>query len=146
LDPLIEQLASMNEHERVHSALSNEPRGDDSLAKCSSGRQHPSVMTQHGVRRSLLLPPKLTLKLHFHTTAVVPFVANGHSNAEVGERLANVIEAAARQSNVLRKILGARDDARLAVRRKPHRLCLVELGVLERSEPKQSVSKPRMQL
>ena len=32
LDPLIEQLAPMNEHERVDTALSNEPRGDHGLA------------------------------------------------------------------------------------------------------------------
>jgi hypothetical protein len=45
----------------------------------------------------------------------------------------------------MRKILGACHDTWLVVCRKPHRLRLVELGVLERSEPKQSVSKPRMQ-
>ncbi|HEY7188849.1 MAG TPA: hypothetical protein VH436_19970 [Vicinamibacterales bacterium] len=74
------------------------------------------------------------------------FVANAHANAKVGQRLANVIEAAARQPDVMRKILGARDDAWLVVCRQPHRLRFVELGILERREPKQSVSKSRMQL
>jgi hypothetical protein len=45
----------------------------------------------------------------------------------------------------MREVLGARDDAGLVVRRQPHRLRFVELGILERSEPKQSVSKSRMQ-
>jgi hypothetical protein len=45
----------------------------------------------------------------------------------------------------MRKILGAPDDAWLVVCRKPHRLRFVELGILEGSEPKQSVSKSRMQ-
>jgi hypothetical protein len=45
----------------------------------------------------------------------------------------------------MREILGARDDAWLAIGRKPHRLRFVELGILERSEPKQSVSKSGMQ-
>src|SRR5262245_26135469 len=136
----------MNEHERVHPALSNEPRGDDSLAKCSGGRQDAGLMAQHGVRCGLLLPPKLALKPHFQPIAVAALVANGHSNAEVDEHLADVIEAAPRQSDVMRKIFGARDDARLVVCRKPHRLRLVELGILECSEPKQSVSKPWMQV
>ena len=102
-------------------------------------------MTQHRVRCCLLLLPKLALKLHLQTTAVATLVANGRPNAKVGERLANVIEAAARQSDVMREILGACDNAWLAERRKPHRLRSVELGILERSEPKQSVSKSRMQ-
>src|SRR5262249_15484389 len=97
-------------------------------------------------RCGFLLPPKLALKPHLQTSAVVAFVADRQTDIKVVQRLANVIEASARQSNVLRKILGARDDARLAVRRKPHRLRLGELRVLERSEPKQSVAKPRMQL
>ena len=136
----------MNEHERVHPALSNEPCGNDGLAKCGSGRQDSHFVPQHGVGCSLLLAPKLTLKLHFQLTAVAAFVANGHANAQLGQRLADVIEAAARKSDVMRKILGAADDAWLVVRRQSHRLRLVELGVLERSEPEQSVSEPRMQL
>src|SRR5262245_46259049 len=136
----------MNEYERVHPAVSNEPYGDYGLAKCGCGRQDTGLMAQHGVRRGLLLPPKLALKLQVHTTAVVAFVADGHGNTKVGQRLANVVEAASRQSDVMRKILGARDDAWLVVCRKPHRLRFVKLGVLERSEPKQSVSNSRMQV
>ena len=63
------------------------------LPKCGCGRQDTGLMAQHGVRCGLLLPPKLTLKLHVHTTAVVAFVADGHANTKVGQRLANVIEA-----------------------------------------------------
>src|SRR5262245_45979978 len=136
----------MNEHERVHSALRNEPRGDDRLAKCSGGRQDSSLMAQHDVRCGLLVPSKLAMKLHLQATAVVAFVADGQANTKVGQRLANVIEAAPRQSDVMRKILGARDDAWLVVCRKPHCLRFVELGILECSEPKQSVSKPRVEL
>src|SRR2546425_7517896 len=45
----------------------------------------------------------------------------------------------------MREILGARDDAWLVVRRKPHRLRFVELGVLKSSQPQQAIPKPRMQ-
>ena len=102
-------------------------------------------MTQHRVRCCFLLLPKLALKLHLQTTAVATFVANGRANTKIRECLANVIEAAARQSDVMREILCARDDTWLAICRKPHRLRFVELRILERSEPNQSVSKSRMQ-
>ena len=46
---------------------------------------------------------------------------------------------------MMREILGARDDPWLVVRRKPHRLRSVELGILKRSKPQQSVSKSRIQ-
>src|SRR5918993_2491456 len=94
LDPLIEQLAAMDKHERVDTMLSDEPRGDDSLAKCGGGCQYASIVAQHCVGGGLLLLPKLALKLHLQTTAVVSFVTNDHANANVGERLANIIEAA----------------------------------------------------
>ena len=74
------------------------------------------------------------------------FVANDHADAKLGEHLANVIEAATWQPDVMREILGARNDARLVVRRKPHRLRFVELGILKSGKPKQSVSKSRVQV
>ena len=46
----------------------------------------------------------------------------------------------------MREILSARDDAWLAVCRKPHRLRFVELGILKRRQPKQPISKSGMQL
>jgi hypothetical protein len=76
----------------------------------------------------------------------VAFVANDHSDAKVAEHLPRVIEAAAWQPDVMREILRARNDARLVVRRKPHRLSFVELGVLKCGEPKQTVSKSRIQV
>ena len=114
----------MNQHERVHAAPGDEPRGDDGLAKGGCGRQHAGLMTQHRVRCGFLLSSKLALKLDLQTIAVVAFVVDGQANTKVGQRLANVIEAAPRQSDVMRKILGARDDAWLVVCRKPHRLAL----------------------
>ena len=135
----------MNEHERVHAAPGDEPRGDDGLADRCCGCQYACLMTQHRVRCCLLLLPKLALKLHFQTAAVATFVADGRANTKIHEGLADVIEAAARQSDVMWEILGARDHAWPAVGRKPHCLRFVELGILERSEPKQSVSKSRMQ-
>ena len=135
----------MNKYERTHTTFSNEPRSNNGFSERGSRREDTSLVAQHGLRCDLLRMAKLTVKLHLQPSTVAALVANGHANAKVGERLVNVIEAAPRQSDVMRKILGARDDAWLAVCRKPHRLRFVELGILERSESKQSASKARMQ-
>ena len=65
---------------------------------------------------------KFTLKRHLQAAAVAAFVANDHVNTKFGKELANVTETAAWQADVMREILGACDDARLVVRREPHRL------------------------
>src|SRR5262245_96489 len=136
----------MNKHERVHPTLSNEPRGDDGLAKCGGGRQNASLVAEHRDRCWFLLSAKLALKPHLQPTAVAALIANCQANTKLNQRLTNVIEAPARQSDVMRKILCARDNTWLVVCRKPHRLRLIEFGILERRQSKQSVSKPRMQL
>ena len=64
----------MDQYERIDTALSDEPRGDDGLANCGRGRQYATLVPQHGVRCSLLLVPKLTLKSHLQTTTVAAFV------------------------------------------------------------------------
>ena len=61
------------------------------------------------------------------------------------QRLANLVEAPSRQADVMRVILSAGDDARLVVGGQPHRLRLVELGILKRRQAKQPVSETRMQ-
>src|SRR5512134_3556343 len=73
LDPLIEQLPAMHQHERVDAASRDEPRGDDGLAKCGGRRQDACLMAQDGVGSGLLFRPQLALKRHLQGTAVVAF-------------------------------------------------------------------------
>lgn len=135
----------MNQHEHVEATLSDEPRGDDGLAKCGGRSQDASVVAQHGVSCGLLFLPQLAVKLRIQRTTVVALVANDYADTQLGKHLANVIEAAAWQPDVMWEILGACDDARLVVRRKPHRLSFVELGVLKSSRSQQAIPKPGMQ-
>lgn len=72
-------------------------------------------------------------------------VANGNSNAQVGQRSADIVETASRQADVMRMIFGTGDDARLAVGGQAHRLRLVELRILKRRQAKQPVPQCRMQ-
>ena len=145
LDPLVEQLATMYEDERVHAPLRDQPRGDHRLAKRGRGGQHASVVRQDCAGRRLLLGSQLTLKGHLERAAGVALVANGRANAEVAQRLANLVEASSRQADVMRVIFSARDDARLGVGGESHGLHLVKLGILKGRQAKQPVSEPRMQ-
>lgn len=72
-------------------------------------------MTQHGISCGLLLPSELASKPHVQRSTVVTLVANNGANPEVGECLANIVEAPTRQSDVMRVVLGTRDDTRLVV-------------------------------
>ena len=94
LDPLVEQLPPMHQHECVDAALRDEPRGDDGLAKCGGRGQDPCVMAQDGLSSGLLFRSELALKRHVKRTAIVTFVADAGANAKLGERLADVVEAA----------------------------------------------------
>jgi hypothetical protein len=129
----------------VHAALCDQPRGDHCLAKRRRGGQHAGVVRQHRFCRGLLIRPEPALKAHLQTAAGVALVANGRANAQVGQRLANIVEAPARQSDMMRVILSARDDARLVVSGYSHRLRFVELRILKRSQAKQPVSEAWMQ-
>jgi hypothetical protein len=61
------------------------------------------------------------------------------ANAELLERVEHVFEAAARQRDVPRVILGAGNDAWLVVGREPHRLRVIKLRVLKGRKPQQPV-------
>ena len=62
LDPLVEQLPPMHEHQRIDAALGDEPGRDDCLAERRRGGQHAGVVRQHRLCRELLLWPELALK------------------------------------------------------------------------------------
>jgi len=135
----------MHDHERVDAALCDQPGGDHCLAKGRCGGQDAGVVRHHRVCRRLLLGPQLTLKGHLERAASVALVANGHAHAHVAQHLVNLIEASSRQADVMRVILGTRDDARLGVGGQTHRLSLVELRILKRRQSEQPVSETRMQ-
>ncbi len=45
----------MHQHQCVHAALRDEPRGHDRLAECRRGRQHTSVVGKHRLGCDLLV-------------------------------------------------------------------------------------------
>jgi hypothetical protein len=73
-------------------------------------------MAQHRISSGMLIRPKFTTECRLETAAAVALIANGHSNAQVIQHAPNLVETATREADVTRMIVGARDDARLAVR------------------------------
>jgi hypothetical protein len=104
----------------------------------------PVSCAQHCVCR-LLLGPQLALKGHLERATAAALVPNGHANAQVSQGLADLVEASSRQADVMRVILGARDDARLVIRGQPHRLRPVEFGILKGRQAKEPISETRVE-
>lgn len=69
------------------------------------------------------------------------FIVNLAVDTIVLEQRNGRFKTAPGERDVLRKILRTADDAGLVPYRKAHRLCLVELRVLECREPDQAVGK-----
>jgi len=97
LDPLIEQLPSMHEHQRVHAALRDQPRGNNGLAERGRRRKDPHIMSEHRVGGGELLATQLALKRHIQRHAAEPLVTDAELNTQRIQGSSNIIETAARQ-------------------------------------------------
>jgi hypothetical protein len=79
----------------------------------------------------LLEGPELTLELHFNRCARKPFVPNFGPDLVRLEKSQCLRETSTGHSDVLGEVLAAGNHTRLVVRREPHRLSFVELGILK---------------
>ena len=135
------QLLPVHQNQGVDAALGDEPRRQHCLAKGSGSRQHPGVVGQHGCSRLLLFTAQGAPEFHRQRLAVAALIPNGDLGPQGFQQLHRLLVATARQANVRRMILGAADNARLIVRRQPHRLRLVVFRILKRRQAQQSVAK-----
>ena len=85
LDPLVQQLAPMHEHQRIDAALGDQPGGDDCLAERRRGGQDASVVLQHRVRREPLLWSELALKGRLQRMSTETLVTDDRSNIQVDQ-------------------------------------------------------------
>ena len=120
LHPLVEQLTTMDEHERADATLCDQPGAHDRLPECGGGCQHTGVVREDGVRRDLLVAPQFPVEGHIQRSTVVAFVSNGRANPKVLQRVSQLVETATGKTNVMEVVLGAGDDARLVVDGQPH--------------------------
>ena len=98
-------------------------------------------MLQHRSHGGFLVGTQRAAEANGDGCSGVALVAQVETNAVIRQQFARGIETPARQRDVLRKIFGAADDARLVPHRHPHRLRPVELRILEGSQPDQAIGQ-----
>src|SRR6185295_8486684 len=145
LDPLVQELAPMHEHQRINPALGDQPGSDDCLAERRRGGQDTSIVLQNRLCRELLLCSKLALKGGMQRVSAQTLVTDDRANIQVDQYLTNVFETSAWHADVLWMFFSATNDPWLRVGRQAHRLGLIELRILERGDAQQPVSKTRRQ-
>ena len=95
LDPLILQLPAMHEHERVDAAFGDEPRADHGFPEGRGRGQHTRIVGQHRFRGELLVGPELSVEFRGDWPAGKAFIANGGRHVQLGQKLYDLIQAAA---------------------------------------------------
>ena len=95
----------MHEHERVDAALCNQPRGNNGFPECGRGREDACLVFQHCDGCELLLGPQLAPESHLQRLAVAALVAHDRTDTQVRQGLANVLQTAARNADVMRMLL-----------------------------------------
>ena len=144
-DPLVHELAAVNQNEGVGSAGGQQRCRDDCLAERGSRRQHAGVMLQQGIGGRRLLRRQFAEECCLNRTARKTLVSQVKPNAELFEQVLHRCQAAARKRDVVRKEFGAGDDAGRVVGRAPHCLRGVEGRVLEGRESHEPVDQPGWQ-
>ena len=133
LHPLGEQLATMDENERIAPPLRNQRGSHNRLAEGGRRRKHAMVMRHEGVECLDLRAVQRPLESHPARKRVADHaeVVQLNVGALASDQLNGFVEAPPWQSHMTRMKFGARDDPGLAEGREPHGLRAIELGILE---------------
>src|SRR5690606_29713172 len=100
LDPLSQQLATMDEYQRVAAAHCDHRRRDDCLSECSGCREHTEVMVCQRLNCGALLRAQCAAESDAQLgSGLAPIVDDMFDPVFCKERL-NFIETAAGQANM----------------------------------------------
>ena len=140
-DPLFQELLAVHENEGVHTALSDEPGRVHGFAEGRRSRQNTGVVRQHGGGRRLLIGPQLAAKGHVQRNTGIAFIAKDRFDFQRSKQLLHLVQTTTWQCKMLGMIFRAMDDPRLVVSRQTHGLRAVELRVLKRGQPEQTIAQ-----
>ena len=112
LDPLREQLATMDENERIARPLGNERGGDDRLAERRRRRQYAMVVRRERVERFDLRAAQRALETYpgRKRAAREAMVFQHNFRAVSPDQLDSFVEATPGQTDMARMKFGARND------------------------------------
>ena len=143
---MFQKLLPVDQNQRVDAALGNEPGRNHRLAKCRGCCQNTRVLREQRLSRCLLIGPQRAMKSHSQRHANVSLITENGFNLESCKRFHDVIQAPSWQREMLRMILGARNDSWLVESRQAHGLRSVEFGILKCGQTQQSVAQPGHEL
>jgi hypothetical protein len=146
LNPLIEQLPPVHQHERVHAALGDQRGRNNGFPECRRRRQHSGIVSSYGVCGCLLLRAERSLKDEIQRFAVVTLILEKCLYFQVREKLVDLFHATTWQRYVVGMLLRTGDDTGLIVRGQPHDLSLVEFRILESCKAEQPIAERRRKL
>jgi hypothetical protein len=79
------------------------------------------------------------MKRDFQRPSRITLVSNGNADPQIGKQHLQLVQTTARQTNMLRMLLSASDNARLSIGGQAHGLGFVKFGILKRGHPHQAI-------
>src|SRR5580658_11255999 len=111
IDPLLQQLLSMHQHQRVDSSVGDECRGDHGFAEGGGRRQNTTVVPRQCIKCASLVIPKGTQKATVEFRAGLPQILYVNLNAVRSQQFERLFEATAWQRHVIPMQRRAGDDS-----------------------------------
>src|SRR6266446_3657418 len=139
LAPLVHQLTTVHENQRVDGSLPDHVRADNGLSERCWRTQYALVVGEHLSTGVLLFRSQLGVKRHVYMLPCCSFILNLRSYAVIFEDSDHLFEASPREADVFGETLATGYDSWLAVGRESHGLSFVEFGILKSSNPNQAI-------
>ena len=131
---MVEQRLAVDQDKRVPSALGGEADADDGLADSGWRDEDPGIVLEQRPDGSRLDRSELTPEAQIEWVTQAPLIVDDELTVGGRKKRLEFVAAAARQCDVLRQFLGARDHARGERSGQSEALFLVEFRILEGGE------------
>lgn len=139
LAPLIHQLTTVHENQRVDGSLPDHVCADNGLSERRRRTQYALVVSEHLNAGVLLFRSQLGVKRHVYVLPCCSFILNLCLYAVVSEDSDHLFEASPWETDVFGETLATGYDSWLAVGRESHGLSFVEFWILKSSNPNQAI-------
>ena len=144
--PLGQQLNSVYEYKRADRATRDERRCDDGLSECRWCAWHTIFVSGYCRGSGFLIGAERPVERDVDCRAFAARIDQHSFDVVLRQQQLHRVQATARQCNVVGEVLRAADHARRIPNGPSHCLRLVELRILEGSDPHKAVGQGLRQL
>ena len=106
-------MTPVDQHQGVHFAHRNQLRGNGRLAKSCRSTKDSVIASSQSRRRLLLTRTTIAVEIDLDRDSVEAMIGNVDCDAMPLEQVEHFLQQAARQSNVMKQVVRAGDDAGL---------------------------------